>query len=85
MVESKSTISFSVALPQAITYMIATPNSEHSVYGLIANGDEFMLIKILTQETPKYDLSNFFSLILPRKNQFYDILCILKKIANVIS
>ena len=85
VVESKSTIAFPVALPQAMTYMMANPNPECPVYGLIGNGDEFMFIKILTQDTPQYDLSNIFSLMLPRRNQLYDILCILKKIAEIIS
>jgi len=84
VVESKSTIAFSVALPQAMTYMMANPNPERPVYGLIGNGDEFMFIKMLTQGVPQYDLSNIFSLLLPRRNQLEDILCILKQIAKII-
>lgn len=50
VVESKSTIAFSVALPQALTYMMGNPNSERPVYGLITNGDEFQFIKLLIQD-----------------------------------
>ena len=84
VVESKSTIAFSVALPQAMTYMMANPNPQRPVYGLIGNGDEFMFIKMLMEGGPQYDLSNVFSLLLPRRNQLQDILCILKKIAQLI-
>ena len=73
IVESKSTIAFSVALPQLMTYMMANPYPERPVYGMIGNGDEFMFIKMLTEVNPQYDLSNIFYLLLPRRNQLYDV------------
>ncbi len=84
VVESKSTIAFSVALPQALTYMMANPNPERPVYGLITNGDEFQFIKLLIQDHPQYDLSNIFSLLLPHRNQLYDIMRILKQIRQIM-
>jgi hypothetical protein len=84
VIESKSTIAFSIALPQAMTYMMANPHPDHPVYGLISNGDEFMFIKMLTQGIPQYDLSNVFSLLIPRRNQLYDILQILKQIQQIM-
>ncbi len=84
VIESKSTIAFPVALPQAMTYMMANPKPQRPVYGLIGNGDEFMFIKMLTQGNPQYDLSNIFSLLLPRQNQLQDILRILKQIAKIM-
>ncbi|NER27237.1 MAG: type I restriction endonuclease subunit R [Symploca sp. SIO1C4] len=84
VVESTSTIAFSVALPQALTYMMANPNPEHPVYGLITNGDEFQFIKLTTQDTPQYDLSNIFSLLLPNRNQLYEIMGVLKRIRQVM-
>lgn len=84
VVESKSTIAFSIALPQAMTYMMANPHPELPVYGLITNGDEFMFIKMKTQGLPKYDLSNVFSLLIPRRNQLYDVLQILKQIRQIM-
>jgi hypothetical protein len=83
IIESKSTIAFPVALPQIMTYMMANPNPQIPVYGLIGNGDEFMFIKMLTQGVPQYDFSNIFSLLLPRRNQLEDILQILKQIAKI--
>jgi len=85
IIESKSTIAFPVALPQIMTYMMANPNPQIPVYGLIGNGDEFMFIKMLTQGVPQYDFSNIFSLLLPRRNQLEDILQILKQIAKIMS
>jgi hypothetical protein len=85
IIESKSTIAFPVALPQIMTYMMANPNPELPVYGLIGNGDEFMFIKMLTTDIPQYDLSNIYSLLLPRRNQLEDILQILKQIAQIMS
>jgi hypothetical protein len=84
IIESKSTIAFPVALPQIMTYMMANPNPQIPVYGLIGNGDEFMFIKILTSGVPQYDFSNIFSLLLPRRNQLEDILQILKPIAKIM-
>ncbi|NES19113.1 MAG: type I restriction endonuclease subunit R [Symploca sp. SIO3E6] len=84
VVESKSTIAFSVALPQALTYMMANPNPESPVYGLITNGDEFQFIKLLIQDNPQYDLSNIFSLLLPNRNQLYDIMRVLKQVRQIM-
>jgi hypothetical protein len=85
IIESKSTIAFPVALPQIMTYMMANPNPELPVYGLIGNGDEFMFIKMLTAGIPQYDLSNIYSLLLPHRNQLEDILQILKQISQIMS
>ncbi len=85
VVESKSSLSFTLALPQAMTYMMANPNPQRPVYGLITSGDEFMFIKMLTDDVPQYDLSNVFSLFLPRRNQLRQVLSILKQIANIIA
>ena len=51
---------------------------------LITNGDEFMFIKLLTQGIPQYDLSNVFSLLIPRRNQLYNILQILQRIRQAM-
>lgn len=84
VVESKSTIAFSVALPQVLTYMMGNPSPQHPVYGLITNGDEFQFIKLLIQDNPQYDLSNIFSLLLPHRNQLYDIMRVLKQIRQIM-
>jgi hypothetical protein len=84
VVESKSTIAFSVALPQALTYMMGNPNPKRPVYGLITNGDEFQFIKLSIFDRPQYDLSNIFSLLLPHRNQLYEIMRVLKQIRQIM-
>ncbi|MGK7933858.1 MAG: hypothetical protein AB4041_20850 [Microcystaceae cyanobacterium] len=48
--------------------MMANPNPNSPVYGLIGKGDEFMFIKMLTTGVPQYDFSDIYSLLLPRRN-----------------
>lgn len=84
VIESKSTIAFSIALPQAMAYMMTNPNPSVPVYRLITNGDEFMFIKMLVQGLPQYDLSDVFSLLIPRRNQLYSILQVLKQIQKTM-
>lgn len=84
VIESKATIAFSIALPQALTYMMANPHPDRPVYGLISNGDEFMFIKMLTQGLPQYDLSDVFSLLIPRRNQLHKIFQVLKQIRQIM-
>ena len=67
-----------------MAYMMANPGPEVPVYGLITNGDEFMFIKMLVRGLPQYDLSDVFSLLIPRRNQLYSILQVLKQIRQVM-
>lgn len=83
VVESKQSISFAAAIPQALAYMIGTPNTDEPVYGMVADGDLFMFIKLLKQDPPQYDFSDTFSLFLLRQNKLYDILRVLKQIGNL--
>jgi hypothetical protein len=38
----------------------------------------------LIQDNPQYDLSNIFSLLLPHRNQLYDIMRVLKRIRQIM-
>jgi hypothetical protein len=62
VVESKKTM-FSVwsALPQALAYLMANPQSDQPAYGLITNGDEMVFVKLLSAPVPTYNLSRVFS------------------------
>jgi hypothetical protein len=84
VIKSKATIAFSIALPQALTYMMANLHPDRPLYGLISNGDEFMFIKVLTQGLPQYDLSDVFSLLMPRRNQLHNIFQILRQIRQIM-
>jgi hypothetical protein len=60
VVESKrNTFSLEVARPQALAYMLAHPNVNSPTFGLISNGINFRLLKLMGQE---YAESNDFSL-----------------------
>lgn len=83
VIESKETsFSLELALPQTLAYMLANPNPEKPVFGMVTNGGNFIFVKMQIQEFPQYELSNVFSL-LPRRNQLYDVLQILKRLGQI--
>lgn len=84
VVESKSP-KFDVmeALPQALAYMMASPNLEKPTFGLATNGREFVFIKLTQQDLPQYALSDSFNL-LDRGNELYEVLRVLKRIGQSI-
>ncbi|MFB2877186.1 type I restriction endonuclease [Floridanema aerugineum] len=85
VIESKETsFSLELALPQTLAYMLASPNQEQPVFGMVTNGGNFIFIKLLTQDFPQYELSDIFSL-LPRRNQLYNVCQILKYLGRIVS
>jgi hypothetical protein len=81
LVEAKrSSFSFLVAVPQALTYMTASPNGDKPTYGLVTNGDHFMFVKL---QQSQYDLSDDFSLFKRSSNELYRVLQILKSFQNL--
>jgi hypothetical protein len=82
VIESKrTTFDLEVAIPQALTYMMANPHPEKPLFGLVTNGGSFAFIKLAQGE---YDLSDVFSL-LPLQNKLYEVLIILKRIGVLIA
>ena len=78
VIEAKnSEFSITKAIPQALAYMLAAPNSENPIYGLVLNGSEFLFLKLILGELPKYATSNLFSLM-NGGNDLYDVLSVLK-------
>lgn len=83
VIESKETsFSLELALPQTLAYMLANPHPERPIFGMVTNGGNFIFVKLQNQEFPQYELSNVFSL-LPRRNQLYDVLQILKRLGQI--
>ena len=83
VIESKrTTFSIDVALPQALAYMMANPNPERPIFGLVTNGGYFIFIKLIQSQQPIYDLSDDFSLY-RRHNELYNVLQILKRIGQI--
>ncbi len=83
VIESKST-KFDVltALPQALAYMLDTPNIEQPTFGLLVNGREFVFVKLVQQEKPKYARS--YALSIERDAEFQQVLSVLKRIGQLI-
>jgi hypothetical protein len=82
VIEAKrTTFDLELAIPQALTYMMANPHPEKPLFALVTNGGSFAFMKLAQQE---YDLSDVFSL-LPRQNKLYEVLSILKRIGNLIA
>lgn len=76
LIEAKrSSFSFLVALPQALAYMMASPNGDKPTYAMVTNGDHFMFVKL---QDSQYDLSDDFSLFKRSRNELYSVLQILK-------
>lgn len=81
-IESKmSAFALNVALPQALSYMLANPTQP--CYGLIMNGNDFIFVKLNREETPRYATSRVFSLFAPG-NELVEVLKILKHMARLV-
>lgn len=63
--------------------MIATPNTEQPIFGLVMNGSHFIFIKLLQSEPPQYAFSTEFSLYRP-ENELLNVLKVLKRFAAQI-
>jgi hypothetical protein len=85
VVEAKRTIMVSLAIPQALAYMMAHPNAASPIYGLVSNGDEFIFLKLQTQTHPTYSTSRQFTLFFPPGSQDLTQVCqILKQLKTTI-
>ncbi|WP_442946749.1 hypothetical protein [Nostoc sp. NZL] len=85
IIESKrSSFSLTKAIPEALTYMLANPQPNHSAYSLVINGEDFQFMKLIKQDKPMYALSDRFTLY-RRENELYKVLNILKKLGQVLS
>jgi hypothetical protein len=81
-IESKRAgFSLIMGIPQALAYMLANPNPEKPAFGLVMNGSDFIFLKLTKQDTPKYALSEQFTL-LKRENELYKVLSILKNLGQ---
>lgn len=82
VIESKQVgFSLEVGIPQALAYMLANPQPDKPVFGLVTNGGNFIFIKVIQQEHPSYALSDEFTL--RRGNDLYMVLQILKRLARL--
>jgi hypothetical protein len=58
----KTTIPLRSALPQLLTYLMASPSPAQPLFGMLTNADEVLFVKLSQQPIAQYDLSRAFSL-----------------------
>ncbi|MEC4813058.1 MAG: type I restriction endonuclease subunit R [Scytonema sp. PMC 1069.18] len=84
LIESKRYgLSVMQALGQTLAYMMANPNLEMPVFGMITTGEDYIFIK-LNQQARQYALSNKFTLSNPRENELYEVMQVMKRIISLI-
>ena len=71
------------ALPQALTYMMASPEQGFPLFGLLTNGRHFMFVKLLKQEQSTYGLSELFTLF-RQGNEMYQVAAILQRLGALV-
>jgi hypothetical protein len=83
---NKKVLGFSLtkAIPQALAYMLASPNPDRSLVKAVLNGSEFSFIKLISADVSQYALSDALSL-LNRRNDLYPALRILKRFATLMA
>jgi len=65
--------------------MLGNPQPSQPLYGLVTDGDLFMFVKLIQENTQIiYDFSEPFSLLIARRHKLYEILQILKNISRII-
>lgn len=81
VIESKQ-VAYSVetAIPQALAYMLGSPNGDRPTFGLVSNGSTFRFLKLQQHDTPFYGTSYTFAL--DRGNDLQQVLRILKRFAR---
>ncbi len=86
-IEAKRTAySLKLAFPQVLTYMLASPNTQPIVSGLVTNGSEFRFIQLhkgeQPGEKPSYVMSDLLSI--DRGDDFYRVAQILKYLGEQV-
>lgn len=83
VIESKSTkFDVMIALPQALAYMLNSPNREKPTYGLLVNGREFVFVKLVEQQEIKYARS--YALSIEKDDEFQQVLSVLKLVGELV-
>lgn len=85
IIESKRA-SFSVeqGLAQILAYLLVNSYNDKPSFGMIATGSEFIFVKLVKGNSPRYALSKGFLMRNPG-NELYDVLRILKRLTQLVS
>lgn len=78
----KAQFSLEPGIPQALAYMLNSPNAEKPCWGLVTNGSNFIFIKLKKQAPPVYSLSDEFTL--RRAHDLEHVLKILNKLGTLL-
>lgn len=79
----KAQYSLVAGIPQALAYMLGSPDKEKPAFGFVTNGFEFIFLKLSQENTPKYAESDLLSL-LRRQNDLYLVLKVLKRLGQLV-
>jgi len=80
VIESKrAEFSPKVGIPQVLSYMLSAPDRTAPVYGLVTNGTDFVFLKMVFGEKPRYGRSRQF--VLGQDHDLEQVLKILKHLA----
>jgi predicted type IV restriction endonuclease len=84
VIEAKmSDFSLTKALPQTLSYMLASPNA--TTYGLVTNGSEFLFLKLVrSANRAQYATSRVLSLLAPG-NELVPVLQGLRALGQAVS
>ena len=73
------------ALPQTLSYMMASKANDRPIYGLCTNGTDFIFVKLVKGEINQYALSDPFSIYRNAHNELYDVVSILKHLSAIVT
>ena len=84
VIESKrAEFSPKVGIPQVLSYMLAAPRRKAPLYGLVTNGTDFVFLKMVFQDGPRWGRSRQF--VLGQDHDLEQVLKILKQLAEILS
>ena len=82
-IESKEfALSPEAGIGQLLAYMLAHPNQDRPMFGMLASGRIFQFVKLVSGEAPRYAMSDDFG-ILNRVNGMYHVFRIMKRIGQL--
>ncbi|GAC1461787.1 MAG: hypothetical protein NVSMB70_08160 [Chamaesiphon sp.] len=83
VIESKrAEFSPKIGIPQVLSYMLGAPQRNCPLYGLVTNGTDFVFLKLVVQESPRYARSRQF--LLEQDHDLEQVLQILKRLAEIV-
>jgi hypothetical protein len=80
----KTTLSVLSAVPQALAYLMANPNPNFPVFGMVTNGDDILFVKVVQTDTPQYDLSRVFAPFTSNR-ELHSVLQILRGFGQIVT